>query len=41
MIDLFQVGDAKPELSGCRNVSWLAIEQILRGVTMKFFTCPA
>jgi hypothetical protein len=38
MIDLFQVADAKPELSGGGNVSWLAIEQILRGVTMKFIS---
>lgn len=38
MIDLLQVGDAKPELPGCRNVSWLAIEQILRGVAMKFLS---
>jgi hypothetical protein len=36
MIDLFQVGDAEPEMRGCRNVSRLAIEQILRGVAMKF-----
>jgi hypothetical protein len=36
VIDLFQVGDAKPEVPGCRNVSGLAIEQILRGITMKF-----
>jgi len=36
MIDLFQVGDAKPEVPGCHNVSGLAIEQILRGVAMKF-----
>jgi hypothetical protein len=36
MIDLFQVGDTKPEVPGCRNVSGLAIEQILRGITMKF-----
>ena len=36
MIDLLQIGDTKPEVPGRRNVSWLAIEQILRGVVMKF-----
>src|SRR5437899_12933294 len=36
MIDLFQVRDSKPEVHGCRNVSGLTIEQILRGVAMKF-----
>ena len=36
MIDLLQVGDTKPEVTGRRNVSWLAIEQILRRVMMKF-----
>ena len=36
MIDLLQVGGTKPEVPRRRNVSWLAIEQVLRGVVMKF-----
>ena len=36
MIDLLQVGDTKPKLPRRRNMSWLAIEQVLRGIAMKF-----
>ena len=36
MIDLFQIRDSKPKVTGRRNVSGLAIEQVLRGVAMKF-----
>ena len=36
MIDLLQVRNAKPELPSSSNVPWLAKEQVLRRIVMKF-----